>query len=209
LAHLPHGCEVAFLECDWTDTVPPSVLEKFKPEIDRRRKRKEDKDAREERARVRAEREEDEKRYAHLRRRRSDEFTSRRFHADDFQPLVTAETGESEEEAQSSPPWRSKSAASAFAPLADISTSPSASRTVWGTPVIPAKPSSAVLDVIEDQQPIDDGWLQNWEMDLLEDDVVSQVQTLSVGSESRESPAGKKKKNKKITLMSTSVRRGA
>ena len=58
LAHLPYGCEVGFLECDWTDTVSPEVLEKFKPEIERRRKRNYEKESKEEKARIRAEKEE-------------------------------------------------------------------------------------------------------------------------------------------------------
>ena len=59
----------------------------------------------------------------------------------------------------------------------------------------------------------DDGWLQNWEKDLLqEDELVTQAQALSLGESSRSGAAsggGKKKKAKKITLMSTNARRGA
>ncbi|EOD44073.1 putative c-24 sterol reductase protein [Neofusicoccum parvum UCRNP2] len=61
LAHLPYGCEVGFLECDWTDTVAPEILEKFKSEIERRRKRNHEKEAKEEKARQKAEKEEDQK----------------------------------------------------------------------------------------------------------------------------------------------------
>jgi hypothetical protein len=61
-------------------------------------------------------------------------------------------------------------------------------------------------------QDVDDGWLQGWEKDLLqEDDVIAQVQAMSLADEEvpKKQAGGKKKKGKKITLMSTNVRRGA
>jgi hypothetical protein len=211
LGHLPRGCEVAFLECDWTDTVPCKVLEKFRPEIERRRKRKEDKDAMEERARIRAERQED-MRYAQLRRRRPGEESPTRFHKDDFVPLLPSYDDEEADGLSSSPPWGGKPRGSAFASLADISTSPSASRTVWGTPVVP--PLSPTLAAAEEPQSRDDGWLQGWEKDVVLDDaLVAEVQALSMGdgqtSSGKQTPNGRKKKAKKITLMSTNARRGA
>lgn len=222
LSHLPYGCEVNFLECDWTDTVPTEVLEKFKVEIETRRRRNEEKEAREEKARLQAEKEEDEKRYAHLRRRRPEpeiEPSSNAFSQDDFQPLVAAEVAETAEAADAdadahstSPPWPTRRQGSAFASLATISTSPNATRTVWGTPAIP--PSSPPLIAAPPEPPEDDGWLQDWEKDLLqEEDVIAQAQAMSLNGESSKagtpSSSGKKKKAKKITLMSTNVRRGA
>jgi hypothetical protein len=216
LAHLPYGCEVGFLECDWTDTVRPEILERFKPEISRRRNRNEEKDAREERARVRAEKEEEESRYAHLRRRRLDDSSTSSFHKEDFQPLVAAD-GEPDDvdSASTSPPWGSRPRGSGFASLADLSTSPSASRTVWGTPVVATSSSPQLVPVQGDAEHTDDGWLQGWERDLLqEDSMVAQAQALSLVGDSSTtatiaSAGGKKKKGKKITLMSTTVRRGA
>ncbi|KIW07968.1 hypothetical protein, variant [Verruconis gallopava] len=220
LAHLPYGCEVNFLECDWTDTVAPEVLEKFRPEIERRRKRNEEKEAREEKARLNAEKEE-EKRYAHLRRRRPDSVT----HAwteEDFQPLGRSEAIEGDVAAVTggtgaSPPWATSRQGSAFASLASISTSPNTARTVWGTAAVP--PSSPPLYAEAEREPVDDGWLQGWEKDLLqEEDIVAQVQALSLGESSKSGAAsrnasggggGKKKKKQKITLMSTTTRRGA
>jgi hypothetical protein len=214
LSHLPYGCEVNFLECDWTDTVAPEVLEKFQPEIERRRKRNEDKEAMEEKARVNAEKEE-EKRYAHLRRRRP-EAVSNEWLADDFQPVSGTENGESDS-ASTSPPWANQRQGSSFASLASISTSPSTSRTVWGTPaIIPPSPHMGAVAV--EQELVDDGWLQGWENDLLHEDnqLVAQAQAISLGESSKSGTAnnsssggGKKKKAKKITLMSTGVRRGA
>jgi hypothetical protein len=180
LGHLPRGCEVNFLECDWTDTVPSEILEKFKEEIERRRKRNEDKEAREERDRLRAEREE-ERRYAHLRRRRFEESPPRQFHKDDFQPLVPENEVENEVDIPSStPPWGNRAQGSAFTSLANMSTSPSTSRTIWGTPVVP--PSTPPLVATEDTSK-DDGWLQGWEEALLEEKVNSQVEALAINAE--------------------------
>ena len=218
LAHLPYGCEVNFLECDWTDTVPAEILQKFQPDIDRRKKRNEDKEAREEKARVTAEKEE-ERQYAHLRRRRPDIETDveRPFSEADFQPLANAEMADSIEAMQyeghagSSPPWPERQG-SGFASLASLSTSPSASRTVWGTPAVGSK-SPQLVAVLQERDPADDGWLQDWEKDLLhEDDLTAQVEMMSLGVGSSQTGAqlgGGKKRKKKITLMSTNVRRGA
>ena len=221
LSHLPYGCEVSFLECDWTDTVPPEILERFKPDLERRRKRFQDKEARDEKARAIAEREE-EKRYDFARRNRTSSPVAERFSTDDFHPLAAAHISEepglssSVEHVSASPPWPNRHGqGSAFASLASPSTSPSASRTVWGTPAI--APTSPQLQAMPQPQheEVDDGWLQGWEKDLLrEDDLVAQAQNLSLGESSKAGGgggggAGKKKKAKKITLMSTNVRRGA
>ncbi|KAF2400485.1 hypothetical protein EJ06DRAFT_549160 [Trichodelitschia bisporula] len=212
LAHLPYGCEVSFLECDWTDTVPPEILARFQPEIERRRARNADKESREEKARLRAEREEDDKRYAHLRRRRDEKSP---LSQEDFAPLRPAA-----EDAESGSPPLGARQGSAFASLADISTSPSAQRTVWGTPVVPGSGSPLLGAQAAEPVPGDDGWLQGWEKDLLQEDeaLVEQAKALSVAESSKAGAAaggggggggGKKKKKMKITLMSTNVRRGA
>lgn len=211
LAHLPYGCEVSFLECDWTDTVAPEILDKFKPEIERRRRRNQDKETKEERARLRAEKAEYAE-FAAARRRRNS--ISERFSANDFQPLASGSeaAGQAgEDSASTSPPWPSRRGGQGFASLASPSTSPSTSRTVWGTAIVAAtSPVMAPLD----HDTHDDGWLQDWEKDLLheEDAMVAQAQVMSL--EDTEAPkkqagGGKKKKAKKITLMSTNARRGA
>ena len=214
LAHLPHGCEVGFLECNWTDVVSPEVLEGFAVEIERRRKKNREKELREEKERVRAEKEEDDKRWAAARRRRptpSQDVIS----DSDFQPLPDASAVEFAA-ASSSPPWSSSRAqgGSGFASLASPSTSPVAPKTVWGTRmIVPASPDMpAVPDEYEPSE--NDGWLQDWERDLLQEgDLVAQVEASSLepGSSNQATPtaSNKKKKGRKITLMSTSVRRGA
>ena len=214
LAHLPYGCEVNFLECDWTDTVAPEVLERFKPEIERRRKKHQDKEGREEKARLRAEKAE----YAEFNSaRRKRPSISERFSAADFLPLASASNPDGQpttdgEDASTSPPWPARRG-EGFASLASPSTSPSAPRTVWGTAAIAgASPVLAPLD-----HDGDDGWLQGWEKDLLqEEEMIAQAQAMSLGEEGESSAAaakkpagGKGKKKKKITLMSTNVRRGA
>lgn len=214
LAHLPHGCEVGFLECNWTDVVGPDVLEGFAVEIDRRRKKNREKEFREEKERLRAEKEEDDKRWAAARRRRptpAHDIISN----SDFQPLPDASSLDLAV-ASSSPPWSSSRAqgGSGFASLASPSTSPAASKTVWGTrKVLPTSPDlPAVPD--EPEPPEHDGWLQDWERDLLqEEDLVAQVEASSLepsnSIHTTPTASNKKKKGKKITLMSTNVRRGA
>lgn len=211
LAHLPYGCEVGFLECDWTDTVAPEVLERFRPEIERRRKKHTEKESKEEKARQRAEKAEYAE-FASARRRRPS--MTERFSADDFQPLASGSMSDAQpaldgDNTSTSPPWPARRG-DGFASLASPSTSPSAPRTVWGTAVIAgASPVLAPQDHIDG----DDGWLQGWEKDLMaEEDLIAQAQAMSLG-EGEEAPkkqaGGKKKKGKKITLMSTNVRRGA
>ncbi|TVY87306.1 putative RING finger protein [Lachnellula willkommii] len=215
LSHLPYGCEVGFLECNWTDVVAPEILEQFLPEIEKRRKRNRDKENREEKDRLRAEKAEDEARWATARRKRPI-MPTENFSEDDFHPLASS----SLDAANASPPWATRRGSS-FASLASPSTSPSAPRTVWGTTVIaPASPN------FPPQQPEndgDDGWLHSWEQELLaENELIAQVQATSLGGQGNDEKVGlggpvsgsggqqgKKKKAKKITLMSTNARRAA
>ena len=217
LAYLPYGCEVSFIECDWTDVIRPAVLEQYKDDILRRRKKNQDKEAREERDRLRAEKEEDDKRLASIRRRRPSTI-EKSFSETDFQPLVNREAlGSSPGESTlgSTPPWSNHRTHSSFATLATPGTSPDTQRTVWGTAAI-APSSPQLIAAPEPVQPVDDGWLQGWEKDLLdESDAVAMVEASVNGeSSSRSAPGsghggGKKSKKKKITLMSTNARRAA
>ena len=221
LAHLPHGCEVGFLECNWTDVVAPEVLQEFSSDIERRITKNREKEVREEKERARAEREEDDKRWAIARRKRPDpnrEIISET----EFLPLPRVEESSDAPHStglgydSSSPPWSSSKgrSGSAFASLASPCTSPSTLRTVWGTAAI--APSSPTLPTApQEHEPSDnDGWLQDWERDLLqEDDLIAEVNASSMAEGS--SKAGvmgggnRKKKGKKITLMTTNARRGA
>lgn len=220
LAHLPRGCEVRFLECDWTDVVGSEILDGFSEEIERRRKRNREKEVREEKERVRAEKEEDDKRWAAVRRRRP--TTDREPDiAREFQPLPVIddryEPSSIEVPTGLSPPWNSSRArsGSAFASLASPSTSPAAARTVWGTTAIPPTSPPLAAQAAESEPSENDGWLQDWEQALLheDDDLVAQLEAaaMDVGSPFATPPSAgsKKRKNKKITLMTTTVRRGA
>ncbi|MCJ1249658.1 hypothetical protein MMC30_006884 [Trapelia coarctata] len=222
LAHLPYGCEVGFLECNWTDVVDPEILNGFTGEIERRRKKNTEKEIREEKERLRAEKSEDEKRWAAARKKRpsvpQDPFPK----ADDFasvehETTLHAASSVDLTAPSSSPPWLSSQTrnGSAFASLASPSTSPHAPRTVWGTAaVIPSSPPQPPATYEQDTAD-NDGWLQGWEKDLLlEDELVSHVQASSLHGEDhpRVPPAGgtgRKKKVKKITLMTTNARRAA
>ncbi len=216
LGHLPRGCLISFLECDWTDIVPAEILDTFAEEVERRRKRNRDKANQEERERIRAERMET----AALRDARRtlgplDEHVAVRFGTspsehevvdlNDFQPLGAQAT---------TPP----TARPGFSQLSEISTSPSAPRTVWGTPAIPTSPG---LDPIRAAPSVDDGWLKDDDFvdSLGAAELAVQMESLGfeeVGNTSNAGGAGargggggqKKKKKQKITLMSTGSRRG-
>lgn len=220
LGHLPRGCLVSFLECDWTDIVPEEILETFKDEIEKRRRRNRDKEVQEERERLQAERIE----AAALRRSAGrtniggmDEFTVRysdqenadRLNLDDFQPLGAVGT---------TPP----NPRPGFSSLASMSTSPSAHRTVWGTPAIAASPG---IGPTEPPPNVDDGWLKEDQFldSLGAAELAVQMEALGVegytpdaagpssapnGGGSGAKGKGKKKQKQKITLMSTGGRRG-
>ncbi|KAF4447618.1 hypothetical protein F53441_8875 [Fusarium austroafricanum] len=206
LGHLPRGCIVNFLECDWTDIVPEETLASFSGDIERRRRRNRDKETQEERERVQAERFE----AANLRKTTGyqrlpeplEEDRAPRMDLEEFQPL-SGHSG-------TTPP----DPRPGFETLADMSTSPSTQRTVWGTRVINGSPE------MEAAQPSDvnDGWLRD--EDLFDTaDLAMQLHAIEVaessvrpnnttGGGSGGGGGGKKKKKQKITLMSTGGRRG-
>ncbi|KAK8878948.1 RING finger protein P8B7.23 like [Apiospora arundinis] len=209
LGHLPSGCVVSFLECDWTDIVPAEVLDTFAGDLERRRKAHRDKAAQEDRERIQAERQEAAA-IGRSARRHFDESHVDTFESgpavniDDFQPLAPAPG--------STPP----NPRLGFDQLSDMSTSPSTSKTVWGTRVLAASPS---LEPVSESNG-DDGWLKA--DDFLEQaDIDMQMKAFSL-DESGAGPSnsgaatpssgagggGKKKKKQKITLMSTGGRRG-
>ncbi|OTB07068.1 hypothetical protein M426DRAFT_318431 [Hypoxylon sp. CI-4A] len=202
LSHLPHGCVVSFLECDWTDIVPADVLETFSSDLERRRKTHRDKAAQEERERLQAERLEASA-IGRSARRHFDQANGDKFdptptmNSEDFQPLGAIEG--------TTPP----NPRPGFGQLADMSTSPSTSRTVWGTPAIPASPELAPVP----EHNMNDGWLKDDDF-LGAAEMAMQMEALGIessGAGPSNAPTasgGKKKKKQKITLMSTGGRRG-
>ncbi|KAL2863791.1 RING-type E3 ubiquitin transferase MAG2 [Aspergillus lucknowensis] len=207
LSHLPQGCEVCFLECDWRDVVTPDILEQFGTEIEKRRKRNREKDAREEKSRVKAEKEEDEKRWAAARRKGpSISADNPPFSDRDFLPLASGpsaiDSSTIEMASSASPPRPS----SHFSALASPSTSPPGSRTVWGTAAV-APPSRTHQEYVRPTP--HDGWREGWEDELLahqESEVIAQT---TVDANNTSSAKKKGKKKNKITLMSTNIQRGA
>lgn len=217
LGHLPYGCEVGFLECDWTDTVSPEVLKDFATQIERRRKRHSEKEAREEKDRVRIEKV-SEREISALRRNKRPSIPNDLFSADNLPTLGGSTTDSSGNEHGSSPPLPHRTN-SAFASLASPGTSPNAQRTVWGTAAVQLGDEYANLPGDSEFGP-SDGWLQGWEKEMMreEDELVAQAAQLSMqnGGEADGNVGGggggkgkKGKKGKKITLMSTSNRRTA
>ncbi|CUS11511.1 unnamed protein product [Tuber aestivum] len=226
LAHLPYGCEIAFLECDWTDIVPAGVLEAFSAEIDQRRKRKLEKDSREERARIKAESRHEENHWALAKHRREslvDDYEQGLPAAVATQSIDEAgpEGGESSPAmAATSPPvgndipnGEEPSVAGPVSP----STSSARGRTVWGTPLVhvPSETGPATSMPASDNN---NGWLPDWERDLiLREQVLVELESAgSVGGGSGRAPGqgkgaqgGKKKKFKKVTLMTNGGKRGA
>lgn len=213
LGHLPRGCLVSFLECDWTDIVPDEILVTFQDEIEKRRKRNREKEVQEERERVQAERIES----AAYRRsagrtnmgagneftvRYSDQGNSDRLNLDEFQPLGAVGT---------TPP----NPRPGFSSLASMSTSPSTQRTVWGTPAIPSSPGAGPSQPPSD---MDDGWLKEdqfldslgaAELAVQMEAIGLETAVAEASSSNNGSGKGRKKKQKqKITLMTTGGRRG-
>ncbi|KAF7548324.1 hypothetical protein G7046_g8720 [Stylonectria norvegica] len=207
LGHLPRGCVISLLECDWTDIVPPETLESFSADIERRRKRNHDKETQEERERLQAERlEAAEMRGSNGIRTPLDleEHYTPPMDLSDFQPL-SGHSG-------TTPP----DPRPGFETLASMSTSPSTQRTVWGTRVLQASPELEPAQLADG----DDGWLPN-EPYFGTEELAMQIQAieeLEKGSASQSNSGsgkgggggggGKKKKKQKITLMSTGGRRG-
>lgn len=212
LGHLPRGCVVTFLECDWTDIVTAETLDSFKSEIERRRKRNRDKAIQEERERVQAERIEAASMRAAAGSRHLvgplDDEKPPAMDMSEFQPLG----GHSD----ATPP----DPRPGFETLASMSTSPSTQRTVWGTRVVAQSPELGATHIDSG----DDGWLKDEDF-LGPAELAAQMEALnafesadtgkgkaiagpSTGTPNGAGGGGKKKKKQKITLMSTGGRRG-
>lgn len=203
LGHLPYGCVVSFLECDWAEIVPPEILETFSGELERRRKSHRDKTAQEDRERLQAERLEAAA-IGRGTRRHFDNSYGQHFDeelavlkSEDFQPLGTP--------SGTTPP----NPRPGFEQLAEMSTSPSTSRTVWGTTALATSPS------LEPLRPVDDGWLRDDDI-FGAAEIAMQMEAMGVSTPQSEQASavgngggggGKKKKKQKITLMTTGSRR--
>ncbi|KJR84623.1 RING finger domain protein [Sporothrix schenckii 1099-18] len=187
LGHLPAGCVVSFLECDWTDIVPAETLATFAEDIERRRKRNRDKAFQEERERLQAERLEAAALHRGAGRRGGIgggggsgdahggldggdhghdsvyDDAVRPMDINEFQPLGGG-PGDSEGGGLTSSSASPPNPRLGFGQLASMSTTPpssssnSASRTVWGTRAVPVSPS---LQAYVASNAPDDGWLKD------------------------------------------------
>ncbi|CCX06465.1 Similar to Uncharacterized RING finger protein P8B7.23; acc. no. O94271 [Pyronema omphalodes CBS 100304] len=153
LAHLPAGCEIGFLECDWTDVVAQEVLQQFEAEISRRRRQKREKEVREERDRVRAERAMGHEIYGNGHGRRESLSKAEIYGADgssnDPQGLMDG-VGPN---------------LSSGADMGLLDEVHPLQRTVWGTRAI------AAVDEPASGEANDSGWLEDWEQDIFDNDI--------------------------------------
>jgi hypothetical protein len=174
LGHLPRGCEVSFLECDWSDVVSETVLAEYATVLERRRKRWEEKGVREEKERVRIERDAEREVNAMRGRgvgRRPGENDDDGFFSTAISPALPPHSPSSASSWSHAIAGGSNGLAPrpGFSSLASPSTSPNLGRrTVWGTAAIAPEPESDDYDAAyRGGRNEDDGWLQGWEKDLL------------------------------------------
>ncbi|KAL2315390.1 Ubiquitin-protein ligase E3 [Schizosaccharomyces pombe] len=140
MAHLPEGCEVAFIECDWSKIIPKEVLLTFKSEISKRRKQRKAQEMREERYRQRAERATEEQIYSELNMQRPVPKTVvHEDPAEAFPTLGSHHQFESTDEVNT-----------------DESTL-STAKTVWGTRAL-----ANIQNDTDDQDDLD-GWKVDWD----------------------------------------------
>lgn len=201
LGHLPHGCLVSFIECDWTDIIPEEILNTFEADLERRRKRNRDKEAQEERERLQAERM-DSVEIRNMRKNITyfeEQYPSAEpvLNMDDFQPLISATS--------TIPP----NGGPGFTSLTQVSTSPLGSKTVWGTTAVASQ--NANSGQVSVPSAVDDGWLKEDDVtDAREAAMQREMESLEIGTDGptpKPGGGGKKKKKQKITLMSTGSRR--
>lgn len=200
LSHVPQGCEIKLLECNWTNVITPEILDNFTNQIQSRRKKNHDKEIREERDRIIAERAEDEAQWAIARKHHSveskflSEGSFRRLESSSNQSPTCSETQNISEFSQS--------------------TNSSISKTVWGTGLV--APVTPRILTPQSQLEENDGWLHAWEAELdIEKSLTAGTKEsapegkISVTNHANLTGQGKKKKPKKITLMSTNGKRAA
>ncbi|KHJ30234.1 putative ring finger domain protein [Erysiphe necator] len=199
LSHIPQGCEIKFLECDWTGIIVPEILDQFSNEIEMRRKRNSDKLYREEREKLLAEKAEDDTHW----------LINKTHNCNDLEnfPLEIPKSSLVSSDLLSTEPTCSSSS------FAAQSVETTGTRTVWGTMLVAS--SSKDISTQQKEPDVDDGWLKKWEVELeIEDNLDIQARDLSLNKQGSVKNPGsgkeqKKKKARKITLMSTTAKRAA
>lgn len=74
LSHLPLGCQIGFLECDWEGVVESKVLENFKKDINSRRLKRIEKEQKEERNKINGERKSDDRKARYCKDRMESDY---------------------------------------------------------------------------------------------------------------------------------------
>ncbi|POS83651.1 hypothetical protein EPUL_003480 [Erysiphe pulchra] len=199
LSHLPQGCEVTFLECNWTGIIVPDILDQFSNEIEIRRKKHHDKQNQEERDRLLAEKAEDESQWISSKRSNFNELESFSIEVPNSSIIK--------------PDLLFNDSAHPFSSLKTQSDESASTRTVWGTKLVAS--SSSETSARSNEPNVNDGWLQTWETEKeIEDALLTHTKDLSLDKQDSimkpvVGKGYKKKKARKITLMSTTVRRAA
>jgi hypothetical protein len=205
LGHVPSGSQVSFLECDWSEMVDKDVLATFTPEIEKRRRLRREKLVREEKERDNEERN---RRYG---RRAMGSFASydddgavSKSHDSEDVKWVIANAVASVQ-LGTSPDVMLTSPFGSSLPALSTSADTSVARTVWGTPRVTPTTSTPNLPLtpkevdedLEEPGPSGGMWSQNWEEMLTTDK-----------ADASKIHGSRKKKGKKLVLMSNSVQRG-
>ncbi|EPX71098.1 ubiquitin-protein ligase E3 [Schizosaccharomyces octosporus yFS286] len=181
MGHLPEGCEVAFIECDWSKVVPEETLKVFKAEINRRRKQHKAQETREEKYRQKAQRATEDQIFTELNMQRpvrrqivQEESTAEAF--------PTLESLNAVGEGNSSARSNDEPESSSTMDPSQKTMEKQKVQTVWGTQTISG--ASYASDESEDS----DAWKVNWD---------------KVANMSANTKNSKNKKKKKLVLLST------
>ncbi|WBW72712.1 ubiquitin-protein ligase E3 [Schizosaccharomyces osmophilus] len=181
MGHLPEGCEVAFIECDWSKVVPEETLKVFRAEINKRRKQHKAQETREEKYRQKAQRATEDQIYTELNMQRPirRQIVEEESTADAFPTLDSLNAAG---EGNSSTHSNEETQASNMVDTSQKAAEKQRVQTVWGTQAISG--ASYVSDESDDS----DAWKVEW-------DKVANMSTNTKNS--------KNKKKKKLVLLST------
>lgn len=232
LSHLPEGCEVSFLECDFTDIVPAEVLSQFSSELDARRRRHRERTERDDRRREHAEMVERQVQLSEMGTRRAPWAADQArpvVNDADFVPLRPSHPGGDGE----NEPRAGQIGVNGTTTTTTTNGSHPPRRTVWGTAAVPPARQSTVGtggngnanpdgfgsnygDGGDGDGGIDHpakAWTHGWDDGALAVAEVAAAAAAALDDADDDGGGNGKKKGKKrgrkITLLSTNVRRGA
>lgn len=185
LSHLPLGCEVTFLECDWSGVLENDVIKFFKTDTDKRKKKRHDKAVSEESARRRAQIAEERRERAGLGDLQWHDETTSYFARNDESNTYEVFADEQNQSGDIS------SVHSGSLPGGSLER-----KSIWGTalPTEPERPSAAE----------DDAWKEQLEKFYEESAISASIETSSAATPGKKA----KTKKKKLVLMSSGGGRG-